>query len=311
MARYLSLLFPLIMAAMLFPHSLSADGFDIRDIELDKGSFHSREYNTDLRSTLYFDDDAMERRKKAQRKLFNDIGNAAENMFSDAVHIYSAPSRISTTDAFWLGGIIAAGGIIYIYDQEIYDIFQRNRDNEVMKEVSEAGELFDEIGHGGRAAKYYVAILAFGYVSGIDKLVQIPAEILESYYVAGLIKVTANRLLGRRRPNEGLGPRYFEFNGGTSFPSGHAANVSQVATILSRHINYLPFTIAAYTALGTVCVERMTSESHWPSDVYFAVVYGWAVSNEIFRLNRERRLSIQPTALSADNIPGLMISFKF
>ncbi|MBD3219221.1 MAG: phosphatase PAP2 family protein [candidate division Zixibacteria bacterium] len=142
-------------------------------------------------------------------------------------------------------------------------------------------------------------------------MVQIPAEILESYYVAGLIKVAANRLLGRRRPNEELGPRYFELNGGSSFPSGHAANVSQVATILSRHIDFLPFTIAAYTAVGTVCVQRLTSESHWPSDVYFAVVYGWAVSNEIFRLNRERRLNLQPAALGADNIPGLMISFKF
>jgi hypothetical protein len=311
MARYLSLLFPLIMATMLFPHSLLADGFDIRDIELDRGSFRSQEYNSAFHSVNYSEDDAMGRRKRAQRKLFNDIGNAAENMFSDAVHIYSAPSRISTTDALWLGGIIAAGGIIYIYDQEIYDIFQRNRNSDAMKEISEAGEFFDEIGHGGRAAKYYIAILAFGYVSGIDKLVQIPAEILESYYVAGLIKVAANRLLGRRRPNEGLGPRYFEFNGGTSFPSGHAANVSQVATILSRHIDFLPFTIAAYTAVGTVCVERLTSESHWPSDVYFAVVYGWAVSNEIFRLNHERRMNLQPAALGADNIPGLMISIKF
>ncbi|MCP4548397.1 MAG: phosphatase PAP2 family protein, partial [bacterium] len=105
------------------------------------------------------------------------------------------------------------------------------------------------------------------------------------------------------------GARQFRFNDGTSFPSGHAKNVMIAANVLARRIDFLPVQVAAYGLAGTVCLERITSGSHWPSDVYFAAVYGWIISNEL--VNRHDRKGLTVTPGAPDGSPGISLRFSF
>lgn len=244
-----------------------------------------------------------------QRRPLHDLGYAGKTFVSDLGYVYSSPARMDRRGALWLGGIAAVGAVIYIFDQEIYDAFRRSRDATLYKPIREAGEATEKVGFMGKTNKFYLAGILAGYLIGWKPMVVIPAEILEAQLIAGTFKDGANILVGRSRPFSDRGPRHYRFNEGTSFPSGHAKNVIIAANVIARRVNFLPVTIAAYSLAGTICLERITSETHWPSDVYFAAVYGWIISNELGRRHDRNRMTVAPVA--PDGSPGLSVRFSF
>ncbi len=249
--------------------------------------------------------------RERDRHPLRDLANAGKYLARDMGHFYSAPARINKTSALWLGGILAVGGLMYAYDQEIYDELARNEDHGLAKPLIEVGEAIETIGYGGTNTKMYTVALLAGYLSGWDKLEAIAIDLFESYIIAGTMKNVANFSMGRARPNEFRGPYYFKHNQGTSLPSGHAANVIQMARILDRHINYWPFSVVAYTACGTVAVQRVSSGSHWASDVYIALIYGWLVADGVVERNERRRLLITPGAVGDGTTAGLNLTWRF
>jgi hypothetical protein len=210
----------------------------------------------------------------------------------------------------WIGGIIATTGIIYIYDEEIHDWFQRNKDEEFYGWFDDIGESIEAAGHMGKTNRYYFGALVLGYVLKIEPLTTISAQILESHFIGGGIKNLLNILVGRHRPYEGLGPDAYDFNGGTSFPSGHASNIFQVANILSHHFRHWPFRVLFFSLATSICLQRVASSQHWPSDVLSAAVFGYAVSREVLRLHEERRISLGPAVPEGGGV-GLAVHFRF
>ena len=242
------------------------------------------------------------------RRFVSDVVYAGRCLVSDVYHVYSPPSRINSRSALWVSGLLAVGGVIYIYDQEILDAFQRSKGHGPIHTLSSWGDTFYDVGDGGASSRYYVLGLAVGYVTGYGPLRDLSLDIVESYILAGSVKNVTNLFAGRSRPFSGEGPRMFRFNEGTSLPSGHASNVFQLARILSHHLSFKPFTVAAYTVATSVCIERLTSESHWPSDVYAGMLLGYFVADVVLKRNENRRLKITPTASSDGSSMGLAVS---
>lgn len=245
------------------------------------------------------------------RKFAGDAGYATKCLASDLYYVYSSPTRLNGRSLLWVGGILAVGGVIYIYDQEISDAFRRSSGHGPIHALSELGETFYDLGHGGVTTRYYLGAMALGYITGYRPLLAISTDLVESYIIAGSLKNVANLFAGRSRPFQGEGPRMFRFNEGTSFPSGHASNVVQLARILQRHIDFLPLTLAAYTVAGSVCVQRITSDSHWPSDVYTAIIYGYVVADVVIKRNSQRRLKVVPTVTADDSMVGAVLVYRF
>lgn len=82
-------------------------------------------------------------------------------MLYDVGFIYSSPVRLNKRNLLWLGGIAAVGAVIYAYDQEIHDAFQRSRDDKLYKPIRRTGEEIETTGYMGTTNKYYLgAILA-------------------------------------------------------------------------------------------------------------------------------------------------------
>ncbi len=247
--------------------------------------------------------------QRFRRRPLYDLGFAGKTVVSDMGYIYSSPARLSKRSALWLGGIVAVGAVIYIYDQEIHDAMQRSRDDKLYKPIRELGESVEKVGFMGKTNKYYLGAILAGYLAGYEPMITIPAEILEAQLIAGTFKDFTNILVGRSRPFEDRGARSYKFNDGTSFPSGHAKNVMIAANVIARRVRFLPVQVAAYGLAGAVCLERITSGSHWPSDVYFAAVYGWIISNELVSRHTRQRVSIAPT--TGNGGPGLSVRFTF
>ncbi len=244
------------------------------------------------------------------RRLISDAAYAGNCLVSDAYLVYSSPSRINSRTALWVGGLLAVGGVIYVYDQEILDAFQRSNGHGPIHTLSSVGESLFDVGHGGKSTRFYLGALALGYVTGYQPLRNLSLDVVESYIIAGSLKNLVNLGGGRSRPFSGEGPRMFRFNEGTSLPSGHALNVFQLARILSHHLSFKPFTVAAYAAATSVCVQRITSESHWPSDVYAGMLLGYVVADVVIKRNENRRLNLVPTASSDGSSVGLLVSFR-
>lgn len=244
------------------------------------------------------------------RRAFGDLESATKTFAADAVHVYSSPVRMNRTQALWTGGIIATTGVLYAYDGEIHEWFQRNKGEDWYGWFDDVGESIETAGHMGKTTPYYFGALLVGYLFKIEKLTTISAQILESHVIAGGIKGLLNVAVGRRRPLADLGPYSYKFNDGTSFPSGHASNTFQLANILSYHARYWPFRVLFFSLATTVAFQRVASSAHWPSDVLGAAVFGYAVSREVLRLGEKRRLTVAPAVLPGGG-PGVALHFMF
>lgn len=264
--------------------------------------------NSFHRELIFFNPDSS----NAGREVLSDLGVMLKLTAKDFAHIYSAPTRINKRTALWTCGLLAAGGVLYSADQEIYDALQRNIDNKYYKPINQIGEFFEPMGYMGFTNKYMFAGLVLGYIARIEPLFNVSFELLESYFITtALGKNAVNIVVGRRGPGRHLGARSFEFNDGTSFPSGHSMNVMQVANILSHHIKYRPFTIVAYGAASSVLLQRITSDHHWPSDVYFGALFGWIASEELLRLNDARNIQLTPTSVAEGQGLGFILKYDF
>ena len=244
-------------------------------------------------------------------RAFRDLSDAVKITLSDVKHIYTSPARMNVRHALWLGGILAVGGVIFTYDQEICDALKRNEDHTYYKPIRDVGEFFEPLGYMGFTNKFLFAALAIGYVIRIEPMVEIPCDILEHFLVASFGKNTMMVLAGRKGPMIEEGPRSRTFNDGRSFPSGHSLAITQLASVLSHHTDYVPLKVAAYGMAGTVLLQRITSDHHWPSDVYGGAVFGWMVSRELLKRKESRRMKITPAMWDEEKGAGMIVTFGF
>ena len=229
-------------------------------------------------------------------------GRHAVHVFvSDAWYVISSPSRMHAHDAAWVLAIAAAGGLTFAYDQEILDAFQRSKGERVYELAVKPGRAIQPVGNMGNTLAYYFGGMGIGYLMHWDPLREITSEFIESHFISGGARNIAEVAIGRRRPFEDFGPRRFEFMGGSSFPSGHASVVFELATILSHHAHFLPFTILCYGAATSAVLERIDSRGHWPSDCVVGAATGYIISRTVVRRHDERRAA-RDAALGA--LPG-------
>ena len=213
---------------------------------------------------------------------------------SDVWVVASSPARLNRHGAVRLGIALGITGVLYAYDQELLDASLRNRDEPFWHGVQEVGSFVEPVGFMGRTNPYYAGAMVLGYVFNVRPLREIPAQILESHMISGGVRNAFKVVLGRRRPFEDKGPRFFEFNGGTSFPSGHTSVVFELATILSHHAHFMPVTIAAYGLATTAALERVHSRAHWPSDLFLSAVSGTMIARAVIRRHEERAARWSP-----------------
>jgi hypothetical protein len=97
----------------------------------------------------------------------------------------------------------------------------------------------------------------------------------------------------RPRPYQGDGNGTF-FQGGTSFPSEHAAVAWSVATVMAHEYPGILTQIAAYGLASTVTLTRVTSKQHFASDAFVGSVLGWYLGRQIYRAHHDPQLGGAP-----------------
>jgi hypothetical protein len=94
---------------------------------------------------------------------------------------------------------------------------------------------------------------------------------------------------GRNRPLEGNGRGGF-WQGGSSFPSEHAAAAWSVASIIAHEYPGPLTKLLAYGAASGVSAARVISRQHFTSDVLVGSALGWYVGRQVYRAHHNPEL---------------------
>jgi membrane-associated phospholipid phosphatase len=137
-----------------------------------------------------------------------------------------------------------------------------------------------------------IAVPATLLIAGYERhdRYQVDTAILcgEAYADSAIVDLAMKAVTRRKRPIDVPAGQPFDdtfFSGGkspfsgSSFPSGHAAGVFSVATVVaSRYRNHKWVPWLAYSFATVISFSRVTTSAHFPSDVFLGAALGYTVT---------------------------------
>jgi membrane-associated phospholipid phosphatase len=183
------------------------------------------------------------------------------------------------------GGLIAADSHILVH----------------VRNNAPAFDEFDEIFSGTNTGIVTALIPATFYLYGIGRkssYSEQTALLMGEAYLDSAIPHVAIKLVSRRlRPNavpasSDFSDTFFKsqvsvFGKGSSFPSGHAAGIFSIATVVAeryRHHRWVPW--VAYGLATAISFSRVPTFAHFPSDVFLGAALGYTITH--FDVLRDR-----------------------
>jgi hypothetical protein len=193
------------------------------------------------------------------------------NVLKDQPKIWTSPFHIKESDAKWLIPF-AAGTTALIVN-----------DHKVSEEVQESPTLLSpshrvsNLGGGVALAAASLGMYGVGKLTHKSRVAEtgiLAGEaVIDASIVTGVLKVAFNR----ERPDKPMGTGAF-WEGGNSFPSGHAAATWSFATVIARRYRDKPIVgISAYGVATAVSFARVGGLNHYPSDVFVGATIGTLV----------------------------------
>jgi membrane-associated phospholipid phosphatase len=137
----------------------------------------------------------------------------------------------------------------------------------------------------GAAAGSY----AFGQFTHNDHLRETGFLSGEAALSSTVIAYAFKGATGRQRPTEGGGNGSL-WQGGSSFPSEHAAVAWSTATIIAHEYPGPLTKLLAYGLASTVTLTRVTGKQHFPSDAVVGSALGWYLGRQIYRAHHDPEL---------------------
>ena len=142
--------------------------------------------------------------------------------------------------------------------------------------------VFSLIGVGGGA-------YLFGHLSHNDHLSETGFLSGEAALNSTLVAYAFKEAAGRERPYQGNGNGNF-FQGGSSFPSEHAAIAWSIASVVAHEYPGTLTQIGAYGLASAVTLTRVTGKQHFSSDVVIGSALGWYLGRQIYRKHHDPEL---------------------
>lgn len=206
----------------------------------------------------------------------------AEDFLTDQKQIWTSPAKLRLSDAQWLVPLSGISAAFFATDATY------------SRHLSQAPST---INHYNTVSNAGIAAL-LGGPAGLWLLghVKHNSHWTETGFLAGeaavnsLVVVEAMKYsLGRQRPFQGDGSGSF-FQGGTSFPSEHAAAAWSAAGVIAHEYPGPLPKIAAYGLAALIDFSRVRARQHFPSDVFIGSVIGNMVGQEVYSSRHDPQL---------------------
>jgi membrane-associated phospholipid phosphatase len=208
-----------------------------------------------------------------------------KNLLRDQRAIWTSPLHVSKRDARWLIPLSIATGALIATDAETADIddAHRNRINNVSRDISYIGSVY---GTAAITGTFYLVGRAKNNARARETGL-LGAQALLNGHIVTLALKTATQ---RPRPREKDGRGEF-FDGGRSFPSGHAIMSWSLATVIAEEYRDRPVVrFSAYGLAAAVSIARYTGRSHFLSDVLVGSAIGYGIGRYVYRTHHNPNL---------------------
>jgi hypothetical protein len=216
---------------------------------------------------------------EGSQRGFNALG---KRFLVDQGQIWTSPAKIRFSDTQWLVPLSGITAGLFVTDSDFSSHLSHNPATiSHYKTLSNAGVGALIGGAGG--------MWLLGHVSHNEHW-------SETGFLAGeaalnsLVVVEGFKYsLGRERPFQGNGSGNF-FQGGTSFPSEHAAAAWSVAGVIAHEYPGFLTKLAVYGLAATVSFSRVRGQQHFPSDVLVGTVIGNLIAQNIYSRHHDPEL---------------------
>jgi len=230
----------------------------------------------DSRDRIYYPGDT-ERLKPLGVKLF-------KNILLDQKDLWTSPFRMKKKDLVWWLGIPAVTAALLVTDNKTIDTFENSKGQITW------GNHISNIG----ASYTLIPLVAGFYGYGVWKDQPKAREVgvlgaqalLDSLIIVEVLKPIA----GRNRPNSTEKAGDF-FQGGASFPSGHAIESWSLASVIAHeygHSKIVP--IVVYSLATVVSLSRFAGQQHFASDIFFGGAMGWFIGRYVYQTHMDHAI---------------------
>jgi len=210
-----------------------------------------------------------------------------ELIWADTKETATEPFNWDSDD--WRKFGLITGGLVFsmaFLDKPIRDAAQRNRSES-------ADRFFTKIQRFG-TKQYGLPVLAgfygYGEIADDYEAKTVALDGVSASVISALVTSSLKGVVGRARPNSGLGPHHFSpFQGDYSFPSGHATGAFTFASVIASHYDSIWVDSTAYGIAGLVGIARIEQDAHWASDVVAGALIGGLIGHHLVQFNREWR----------------------
>lgn len=205
-----------------------------------------------------------------------------KNILRDQKAIWTAPFHLHSRDARWLAPVTLGTAALIATDRETGDeVAESDRPLNASRDVSYAGSAYAVA---GVAAAFYV----FGRAEHDERARETGVLGAEALVNSAIVVTVLKEVTQRRRPTATKGRSDF-FDGGSSFPSGHAIEAWSLATVIANEYHdHLAVQITAYGIASAVSVARFTGREHYLSDVLVGSLMGYGIGRYVYHAHHRR-----------------------
>jgi PAP2 superfamily len=185
----------------------------------------------------------------------------------------------------WVPTLVVTGltaGLI-VADPHVMPYFASHQRN-----LDDVNDVFDSYITTAEVIAVPASLMVAGYVRHDDYQVDTAMLAGEAYADTAIVDLAIKAVTRRQRPSNVPPGEPFTgtfFHGGqspfkgSSFPSGHAAGVFSVATVVaSRYHKHAWVPWLAYGFATAISLSRVTTISHFPSDVFLGAALGYTIT---------------------------------
>ena len=211
-----------------------------------------------------------------ERRFFADI-------VRDQRAIWTSPFHVGRGDAKWLAPLGLSAAALVASDQETGELGDGRRRVSVSKDISLAGGIYST---GGLAAGLYLVGRATGNARARETGLLGGEALIDTALVSTALKNISQR---PRPTRDGAHAEFFD--GGHSFPSGHASSAWALATVIANEYHERrAVQVAAYGLAAAVSVSRYTGRNHFLSDIFVGSFIGYGIGRYVYRTHHDPAL---------------------
>ena len=205
-----------------------------------------------------------------------------KNILRDQKAIWTAPFHLHGRDARWLAPLGLGTAALIATDRRTGDeIGEFHRQLNVSRYISYAGS---DYAVGGAALTFYL----FGRAKHDERARETGLLGAEALIDSAIVVTVLKEVTQRRRPLAAKGRGDF-FDGGSSFPSGHAIESWALATVIANEYHdHRLVQIGAYGIATAVSLSRFTGRKHYLSDVLVGSALGYGIGRYVYRAHHRK-----------------------